>query len=376
MKIKTYQSITELENKQWNSITSQNNIICKHEYLRSIEESNINNCKYFYPVVYEGNKIIAHTCVYFISTELDTFAKGFLKKSTTAVRNIWKNFLILRSVECGTPVALGSTISFLENSDKHAALAQIVHEIERLAKDLKVGVVLFRDFYNNELNLYDQLQNTGYKRINNLPSAKLGIHWNSFDEYLNAMRRNYRRKILVQQKRFLKNGGCIEILQDFSHCTLDLERLWKNAYDHASEYRREVLTQNFFKNTDHYLGDRSAVILAKVNNSLVGFALLLFDHDTVIPLFCGLDYSYNREHCVYFNLLYKVIETGIDRGMKDIDFGITTMEPKLDLGAVVVPLYMYMKHLNPILNYFVPKAFDIMTPKKSLHSRNVFKHHE
>ena len=59
--------------------------------------------------------------------------------------------------------------------------------------------------------------------------------------------------------------------------------------------------------------------------------------------------------------------------MKDIDFGITTIAPKLDLGAVTVPLHMYMKHLAPFWNRIVPRVFEMMTPKNLLCFRSVFK---
>lgn len=90
--------------------------------------------------------------------------------------------------------------------------------------------------------------------------------------------------------------------------------------------------------------------------------LLFFDDETVTPIFCGLDYAFNREYAVYFNLFYKSIEVAIDSRMKDIDLGITTLVPKAELGAEIVPLYMYMKHRNPALNRIVPRLFEIMTP--------------
>ena len=86
-----------------------------------------------------------------------------------------------------------------------------------------------------------------------------------------------------------------------------------------------------------------------------------------------MDYTRNADYGIYFNLLYEVVEVGIREQIKEIDFGITTHAPKLDLGAVIVPLHMYMKHLAPFRNRIVPRVFEMMTPKNPLCSRNVFK---
>ena len=249
---------------------------------------------------------------------------GSLKRAINGVRRVWDDFLILRSVECGTPVALGSTISFREGVDRAAALTEIVRETERLAGDLGVGVVLFRDFYEEELSFYDRLLGMGYSRIHNLPGTRLEIRWRSFDEYLGTMISHYRRKLLAQRKKLQKPGVSVEVVKDFSAYAKDLQRLWENAYRHASEYKREYLTEDFFRNIALHLGERSALILVRLNGQYIGFSLLLFDDEALIPLFCGLDYTRNADYGIYFNLLYEVVEVGIREQIKEIDFGITT----------------------------------------------------
>lgn len=264
MRIATFRTIAEIDTTVWNEIVPTNRLICRHEYLQAVETSRINDCRYFYPVVYEGDRIIAHTCLYFISTELDSFAQGILKKIIGGVRRLWKSFLILRSVECGTPVALGNTISFREGTDKSAVLAKILNETERIAADLDVGVVLFRDFYEQELDFYDKVRHSGYVRIHNLPCARMSIRWDSFDAYVRSLRSEYRNKLLARLRKFRNGPTSIELVKDFSSCSADLARLWKNVYDRAREYRREIILQDFFENMAAYLKDRAAVILARV----------------------------------------------------------------------------------------------------------------
>ncbi|MBI4650529.1 GNAT family N-acetyltransferase [Candidatus Desantisbacteria bacterium] len=373
MKVILHKSISEIDESKWNSIVAKNHLICTYKYLESVEKSEINDCRYYYPVVYEGNEIIAHTSVYFITTELDTFAQGFIKKIIIDIRKKWKNFLILRSLECGTPVALGTTISFKNGINRVNALNLICQNIEHLAKELHIPVLLFRDFYNEELELFDHLTELGYTGIHNLPGTKIEVRWKSFNEYLNSIRSHYKWKIIERIKKCQRDNISIEILNDYSRYYDDLEKLWMNVYNNAKEYRREILKSVFFKQTKEYLGDKSSIILIKKDNIPIGFTLLWFDDETLIPIFSGLDYNYNDEYGIYFNLLYKIVEVAIDKGKKDIDLGITTLIPKKEMGAETVTLNMYMKHLNPLLNKIVPWLFETMTPQDNAGERKVFK---
>lgn len=373
MKVRIYKTIKDVDEKEWDAIVGHDRLICTYRYLEAIEKSRINDTRYYYPVVYEGEEIVAHTSVYFISTELDTFARGSIKKIITAIRRKWKGFLILRSLECGTPVALGNTISFRRGISQKDVLRRLIQAIERLAEEIHVKVVLVRDFHDHELSLFDYLIELGYVRIHNLPNTKLEIRWKNFDEYLNAMRSNYKRKVIKRMEKCSKGNVTFELIKNFSGYADDLERLWVNIYKNAKEYTRERLTSVFFRNIDRYLGDKSGIILAKKDGIPLGFSLLLFDEQTLISMFFGLDYKYNKEYYIYFNLYYKMIKLAVKEGFKNIDMGITTLIPKKDVGAVVVTLNMYMKHFNPFLNKIIPKVFDWMASREETGSREVFK---
>lgn len=373
MTIKLLASIREADREDWNTLVSRKRLICRHEFLQAVEESRINDCRFFYPVVYEGGRMVAHSCLYFISTELDTLATGAVKHAIRGMRQFAERFLMLRSVECGTPVALGSTISLRDESLRPAVLGAIARAAEDLARKLKSGVVLLRDFEAGDTEAHEGFTALGYKAVPNLPEARLELHWSSFDDYLNSMRSQYRCKLLAQRRKFREVGGTLEVVGHFAGYSVELASMWRNAYERAKEYRREILLPAFFENMDRQLGDRSLVILAKLENRPIGFLLVLLDEDVLTALFSGLDYSCHRDTGAYFNLFYKAVEIAILKGMKAVHFGITTLAPKLDMGAKAVPLRMYMKHLNPLLNTVVPSLFAAMAPCSVPEPRQVFK---
>lgn len=373
MKVVVHPSVSSVDAGAWNALVGRNRMICRHAYVSAVEHSSINDCRHFYPAIYDGGVLVAHACVYFISTELDTFAQGCVKQAIQCVRRAWGRFLVMRTMECGSPVGLGTTICIRGGADVPSVLRLMVREIERLAGEQGVSAVFFRDFTDDDLALCDELQSLGYRRVSNLPCARLSLRWASFDDYLKDMRSEYRSKLLAQMKKFREAGGSVDYVKDAAGCAPELARLWRNTYEHAHEYRREILREDYFENVSRLSEDCTSVLLARVEGRLAGFLLLLEDDDVLTTLFCGLDYEYSRASAAYFNLFYETVRLAIERGFDEVDFGITCLAPKLDLGARAVPLHMYMKYRNPVGQRVVPGLFERLGPRRDVSSRHVFK---
>lgn len=373
MNVKIHKSISEINEGRWDAIVPKDRIFCSYKYIEALENSGMNKGACYYIAVYDGDDIVAHTCAYSLSTELDVFARGALKRIINAIRRKWKNFFILKSLECGPPIALGNTLSFKDGLDRAGALRLIFQETEKLAKELRINFILFRDFYDEEANFYSFLEGSGYAKIHNLPKAELKVRWKSFNDYLNAMRSNYRCKIIRNMEKCSKANISVQPLKDISSSARDLKRLYDNVSRQAKEIKREQLSETFFRDIDRYFGEKAVMLAAKKDDKLIGFMLTFINDKEFIPGLLGLDYDYNREYYIYFNLFYKTIELSIERGADKIDMGITTLEPKKDMGSEVVTLNMYMKHFNPILNRIIPTLFDMITPPDTTGPRNVFK---
>jgi predicted N-acyltransferase len=188
------------------------------------------------------------------------------------------------------------------------------------------------------------------------------------------MRSSYRCQIVKSMDKCAKANISIEPLKDFStHHPRELKRLHDNVALQAKEIKREPVAEIFFQNLDKYLGEKAVVLAATKDDKLIGFMLTLFNDKELISALIGLDYDYNRDYCTYFNLFYKTIALAIETGMEKIDMGITTLDPKKNMGAGLVTLNMYMKHSNPLLNNIIPVLFDMITPPDTTGPRNVFK---
>lgn len=368
-----FETTGEISAQDWNRIVARNHITCRHEFLQAVEQSRINDCEYRYVVVEDDRGIAACAACCVVSTELDTFARGFVKTVIGFVKRLKPNIATMGTVECGCPVALGNTISIRKGVDC-AEVIRITDElITQVACEFGVKTIVWRDFGCDQLSDFDELLKKGYRRVMNLPEMWLRLRWRTFDEYLDAMRSKFRSNVLAQQRRFASFGGKVDVIVDYGGLEKTFAGLWRNVYDRAREYRREVLLPEFFANMRKSLGPRVAAIVGRIDARIVGFLFVVRDEETLITLFSGLDYEINRASGVYFNLFYKAIECGIQDGMRGINLGLTTVAPKLDLGAEVVPLYMYMKSNLPLIGPVVPRLFAAMTPTQEYQHQPVFK---
>jgi predicted N-acyltransferase len=374
LNIKIHRSIAEVNESQWDSVVSKDRVFCTYKYIESLEKSGMNEGRCYYAVVYDGNDIVAHASAYFISTELDVFAQGAIKKIIHLIRRRWKNFFTLRSLECGPPIALGNTISFKDGMNRGESLRLLCHGIEELAKELGINFLLFRDFYDDKSEFCGLLRERGYERVHNLPKAEIKVRWKTFDDYLNSMRSNYRCKIVKSMDKCAKADISIRELKNFSEQhARDLKLLYNNVSNQAKEIKRETLSEAYFQDLHKYLGEKAVILAAIKDDKIIGFMLALFNDKELISAILGLDYNCNREYCVYFNLFYRTVELAIERGMERVDMGITTLDPKKDMGSEIVVLNMYMKHSNLLLNKIISVLFDMITPPDTTGPRNVFK---
>ncbi|MDD5173496.1 MAG: GNAT family N-acetyltransferase [Candidatus Omnitrophota bacterium] len=373
MDVKIYRSIAEVDESRWDAIVGKDRIFCTYKYVEALERAGINKDRCYYVVVYDGDRIAAHACAYFITAELDIFARGALKKIIAMIRRRWKDFFTLRSLECGPPIALGSSLSFRDGINRAETLEPLCQAIEKLAKELGIKLLLFRDFYDDEAELCGLLKERGYSKMHNLPKAEIKVRWKNFNEYLGSMRSNYRCKIVKSIDKCAKANITIQALKNISENARELKQLYDNVSRQAKEIKRECPDDTFFRDLHKHLGEKAVILAAIKDGRIIGFMLALFNDKELISALLGLDYDLNRDYCIYFNLFYKTIELAIETKMDKIDMGITTLDPKKDMGSEIFALNMYMKHSNPILNKIIPTLFDMITPPDTTGPRNVFK---
>lgn len=187
----------------------------------------------------------------------------------------------------------------------------------------------------------------------------------SFDDYLSNMRHGYRRRIkraLAQRDRLLIRELSPDDFKS-SHYSLyiNIMKRTKNPL--------ETLKIEFFQRYDAKIYE----FLDRKTNKVLGFVQLKRIEDTLYFLFCGFNKEDNEEYDLYYNMLLKIVEEGIESGVDKINFGQTSEESKLKIGCTEAERYLSIYHSNSLVNKILQKFLPVFSYKPYQISHNVFK---
>lgn len=105
------------------------------------------------------------------------------------------------------------------------------------------------------------------------------------------------------------------------------------------------------------------VFLTRDKDKIVAFNLCLVKGDTCIDKFIGFDSDVYRAYHLYYTTFCHNIDWCIKNGIRYYQMGITDYAPKLRLGAQLIPLFIYLRCANPILNLFTRLIARLIQPK-------------
>jgi hypothetical protein len=205
----------------------------------------------------------------------------------------------------------------------------------------------------------------GFGQATTFPRCILDIKWNSFAEYLAALRSGYRHRYKKALHR--SEGLAYRMLSDNREFDDRLYGLYEEVYN-ASPHKIEKLPKEFFRGPFFKIG-----VLEKAGIP-VGFIQLVENGPELVFEFVGFSHELNNEYDIYICLLLKIVEYGIEHSFERIDFGQTADEAKLKLGCRYEPLYVLLRHSNPLVNALLRACTGIIEYKPiDEHAFHVFR---
>lgn len=187
----------------------------------------------------------------------------------------------------------------------------------------------------------------------------------SFEQYVQAMRYGYRRRIrkaLSHRKDLIINRLSPSEFNETHH------RLYKSVVK-RSEYPLETLAISFFQEYEAEIYE----FLSRDDGRIIGFIQLKRMDDTLIFMFCGFEQDDNDKYDLYYNMLLKIVEIGMELGVSKINFGQTSEESKMKIGCVPESKYLDIYHSNGFINWIIQKLVPIFSYKSTNHIYRVFK---
>lgn len=190
--------------------------------------------------------------------------------------------------------------------------------------------------------------------------------FSDFKGYLNDLRSPYRRRV---NKALRQRDKLIVRFLPRHEFTQEHYNLYLSIMD-RTENPLETLPIEFFQQYDAELYEFSD----KESNKTIGFIQLKELGNKLYFLFGGFNKEDIENYDIYYNMLLKIIETGIEKCVKDIEFGQTADESKLKIGCKEKYKFLYIHHSNPLLNFFIQLLVPMFTYGTYKTQHHVFKH--
>ncbi|MGB0896984.1 MAG: peptidogalycan biosysnthesis protein [Flavobacteriaceae bacterium] len=350
--------VNEIPEDIWDDFTEVSNVYFSKPYLKSFEEFNSQRIQFFYIVVLNGNQAISLATIQVF--EFDFAGSDFTPNSNRYVQKL-SEFLRRKYVKimiCGSIFLSGEHGIYIKpTEDKKLVLEQIVKGIQAIVnanKYLKkwVDIILLKDFITASLPITNNLKQYNYTPIQVDPNMVLTLNpeWATFGDYLAAFKSKFR----VKAKKAYKTSQHLEVknltYNDINTYKKELTKLYDNVKKKAS-FNPEALNLSTYSALKKVLNDDFIFYAYFLDDTLVGFMSGVINNSVLDAHYVGINYDLNKQHAIYSRMLYDYVAIGIERQVKEINFGRTAGEIKSTLGAVPQELTCYIRHKKSIANF-------------------------
>lgn len=292
-------------------------------------------------VVQQDGTVVAAAHAYLYDLDMASGIDARLGHVVGSIRKVWPRALLSRVFEIGSPTPIVNPFLALGEPSEEA-IDTLVRSAQQRARESGAGMLIVQNFESAAYrdSIARVLGRHRFARIPIPPTVVLQLPYTSFDDYLGAMRAQYRRraKKVLEQSKHLEP----EVLHDFADIAPELARLWRLVWERAKELKREVFPAEFFAAASE-LDYVTVLALRRRDGTIASYALLLEDRPWLHFLYTGFEREAGEQEGAYFRLIYEIARYAIDNGFPTVNLGMTTIEPKLDAGGTVVPLSAWIR---------------------------------
>ena len=368
--------------ENWDAFAVEN-IFFSRNYLNVLEISAPENMQCFYIAIYHDEAIVGIAIAQFLDGNvLESFGDRDQCLKTFARNLTFKNF-------CSQILFIGNNMLTGQNAFSFSPEISTVEALKELKKasqtieqqlknkGKKVHLISMKDFTSSQLPQFEAADFSSFYQFEIQPNMVFDIqsHWDSMDDYVGDLTKKYRD----QYKRARKKAIDIDKRKlDFEEI-LRLEPIIYDLYLHVAKnapFNTFLLQKNHFSSLKQHLDHDFLFYGYFIDGALIGFNTLIKNGEAMDTYFLGYDEKMQREKMLYLNMLYDMIGYSIKKRFKKIIFGRTALEIKSSVGAVPQPMFGYIKHSNPLLQWQMPRIFNSLQPKIEWQTRNPFKEDE
>jgi len=365
--------VDELPVAHWDSIVGDDTLFLQAKYLRQVERTLDGSMNFYYVLFWEDDLPIGIS--YFqrihikgtgVRMQRDySFKKNPLLATVEQFNNWLKkniNRLNIQLLVQGNSFISGEYSSrFVDSVSKelgHELMLKGIETIKQEEKQHTINMVMIKDFIAGSMSEDSAFVKKGFTEVELQPNMELDIRpeWKSAEDYLQAMSSKYR----VRARSARKKGKDLVVeplgVNGAKEYSQEMYQLYRNIAEEA-EFNLAFLGPDYFSIMKERLPDNFFLTAYFEEETLIGFISYFIHGKDMEAHFMGYDKALNRKYKLYQNVLYDLVERGIEAGVEHIAMGRTALEIKSTVGAVGVPMNCYVRHDNSLKNQFLGSIF-------------------
>ena len=376
MLVRIYSSITKVDKNEWEAVIGKNKLL-SYDYLLHIERTMGREYPCRYICVYRKEEMVVVAPVFTIDIKLDTLMEeGWLRSATRRLNAVFKRAGVITALVVGSPPSSGNFgIGIKGDTSREKEIQVMVKAIKDVSRRGKTKLIIYKEVPSQFKEDYGQiLKEEGSSFGNDMPNNTLKIRWSDNEEFLASMRGKFRQAVKKSERKLMVEGIQVDMVKEISSAFGNREYDMYSEVLNKSSSVFEKLTPGYFRQMDMVKSVAPRLLTIKKDKKIIGFFLICDSgEDEISAMFAGIDYRWNRDYDVYFNLFHQTIIHAIKQGKTMISFGQNTYEVKGRIGCKVDRLYIGFCHRNRIVQALLKKFADTLLPETPVKERQVFK---
>lgn len=321
-------------------------------YLSAIEKSQPADLSFRYLLIQANEKIVARVyfqVLNFGNRNLSVDTGNFLLR----IASFFIRFSPYKIIIGGNLFAVDfSPLDYLKNEISVEGLLEIISTYVRKEKyDVFALKDLSSDFTSH--NMYP----FGLTEFKSDLTMELAVRseWKSFVDYEKSLTHKY-----AQRARKIRRAAASIERIELTHDLFLLHReriseLFKSICAKQT-IRMGIVDDRYFEEMRKACGINFMMTGYFLEGKLIAFTSMFDRPDKLEVHYIGMDYSYNKSHSLYFNILFDGIENAIRLKKNSLELGRTAREAKAVIGCEPVYFNDYI-HIN---SYMTRKIVDLL----------------
>jgi hypothetical protein len=335
-----------------------------HRYYELIEDTLHPEFEYRYFVLRDADGEVRAVEPFFVlDQDLLAGISGRLGGFIDGIRRLWPHFMRMRTLMVGCVAGEGH----LDDAERRGRLLaqQLATLITDHARALGARLVVLKEFPSKYRPTLDCFLDNGFSRIPSMPMTRLSIDYASFDDYVKHALSGRTRRDLHRKFRTAEKGATLEmsVVDDVTPVIGEIYPLYLQVYA-RSKLHFEKLTEQYFCELGHRMGDKVRFFLWRRNGKIVAFASCMTQDDAIYAEYVGLDYEIALELHLYHYIFRDVVTWAIANGYKWFRSSGLNYDPKFHLRHLLDPLDLYVRHTSATINTVMKWLLPLLEPTR------------